>query len=142
MTQHLSSANTELSPTIKPEQFTQIIDAIIDGKYSWACFLLLRSAGHNPVHYLPYRTYNRLIKKNCQGSKGRQDKTNTIDKSAKTESSSTKSKKQVTQITDLAYLEETKEKELQLQGGHSEQASTPQVSHLTWVFSKIPSFWR
>ncbi len=136
MTQHGSSANTQLGKTINPEQFTQIIDAILDGKYSWACFLLLRSAGHNPVHYLPYRTYNRLVKKNCRGSKGRQDK------SAKTESNCTQSKKQVTQITDLAYLEETEEKELQLQGGHSEQASTSQVSHLTWVFSKIPSFWR
>jgi len=141
MTQHGSSANNQLGETIHPEEFTQIIDAILDGKYSWACFLLLRSAGHNPVHYLPYRTYNRLVKKNCRGNKKGQDKTNTIDKSAKTESSSTKSKKQVTQITDLAYLEETKEKELQLQGGHSEQESKSQVSHLTWVFSKIPSFW-
>ncbi|NEQ28069.1 MAG: HetP family heterocyst commitment protein, partial [Microcoleus sp. SIO2G3] len=29
---------------------------------SWACVLILRSAGYNPLHYLPYRTYARLVK--------------------------------------------------------------------------------
>lgn len=47
-----------------PEQFTQVIEAILDGKYSWACVLILRFAGYNPLHYIPYRTYNRLIKDN------------------------------------------------------------------------------
>ncbi|MEB3279735.1 MAG: HetP family heterocyst commitment protein [Lyngbya sp.] len=44
------------------EQFNQVIDAILSGKYSWACVLILRFAGYNPLHYIPYRTYNRLIK--------------------------------------------------------------------------------
>ncbi len=47
-----------------PEQFTQVVDAILDGKYSWACVLILRFAGYNPLHYIPYRTYNRLMKEN------------------------------------------------------------------------------
>ncbi len=49
-----------------PEKLDQIIDAIVDGKYSWACVLLLRSNGLNPLHYIPYRTYNRLLKENIQ----------------------------------------------------------------------------
>jgi hypothetical protein len=50
---------------VLPEKLDQIIDAIVDGKYSWACVLLLRSNGFNPLHYIPYRTYNRLLKENA-----------------------------------------------------------------------------
>ncbi|MEP0905227.1 HetP family heterocyst commitment protein [Leptolyngbya subtilissima ST-M1] len=46
------------------EQFDQVVTAIVEGKYSWACVLILRYAGYNPAHYLPYRTYKRLIKDN------------------------------------------------------------------------------
>lgn len=46
------------------EQFDQVVTAIVEGKYSWACVLILRYAGYNPAHYLPYRTYKRLIKEN------------------------------------------------------------------------------
>lgn len=44
------------------EQFEEIVDAILSGKYSWACVLILRFANYNPLHYIPYRTYKRLIK--------------------------------------------------------------------------------
>jgi hypothetical protein len=54
---------------VLPEKLDQIIDAIVDGKYSWACVLLLRSNGLNPLHYIPYRTYNRLLKENTQAKK-------------------------------------------------------------------------
>ena len=50
------------------EQFNQIIEAIMDGKYSWACVLILRFAGYNPPDYLPDRTYRRLIKANSPGA--------------------------------------------------------------------------
>lgn len=53
------------------EQFNQVIDAILAGKYSWACVLILRFAGYNPLHYIPYRTYNRLIKDNERGEKNK-----------------------------------------------------------------------
>lgn len=52
-----------------PEKLDPIIDAIVDGKYSWACVLLLRSNGLNPLYYIPYRTYNRLQKENMQMKK-------------------------------------------------------------------------
>jgi hypothetical protein len=47
------------------QQIEQIIKAIILGKYSWACVLILRFAGYNPIEYIPYRTYIRLLKNNC-----------------------------------------------------------------------------
>lgn len=47
---------------INSEQFDCIVEAIIEGKYSWACVLILHFAGYNPIHYLPSRTYKRLLK--------------------------------------------------------------------------------
>ena len=49
---------------MNPDQFDQVVKAIVEGKYSWACVLILRFAGYNPAHYIPYRTYKRLIKGN------------------------------------------------------------------------------
>ncbi|MEA5503336.1 HetP family heterocyst commitment protein [Halotia wernerae UHCC 0503] len=49
---------------INTEQIEQIIKAIIAGKYSWACVLILRFSGYNPIDYIPYRTYIRLLKNN------------------------------------------------------------------------------
>ncbi len=56
---------------INTEQIEQIIKAIIAGKYSWACVLILRFSGYNPIDYIPYRTYIRLLKNNylTDGSK-------------------------------------------------------------------------
>lgn len=48
------------------EEFDQVIEAIASGRYSWACILILQIAGYNPLHYLPYRTYRRLIKENAR----------------------------------------------------------------------------
>jgi len=66
MNQKNSCSITSVNKKINPEQFNQIIVAILDGKYSWACVLLLRFAGYNPLDYVPYRTYNRLVKENGQ----------------------------------------------------------------------------
>lgn len=46
-----------------------MVEAILQGKYSWACVLILRSAGYNPLHYIPYRTYKRIIQENRQDTK-------------------------------------------------------------------------
>lgn len=57
--------NTErLKASMGEDEFTLIIDAILSGKYSWACVLILKNAGYEPGHYIPYRTLNRLIKEN------------------------------------------------------------------------------
>ncbi len=44
------------------QDFDVVMNAIIDGHYSWACVILLRSMGYNPRDYMPSRTYNRLLK--------------------------------------------------------------------------------
>ncbi|MDJ0734912.1 MAG: HetP family heterocyst commitment protein [Nostocaceae cyanobacterium] len=53
------------------KQFEEIINAIFARKYSWACVLILRVHGYDPLQYIPYRTYIRLLKENhqCQGRK-------------------------------------------------------------------------
>ncbi|NET53736.1 MAG: HetP family heterocyst commitment protein [Merismopedia sp. SIO2A8] len=56
--------SNNLDKAMTPEQFTQVVEAILEGKYSWACVLILKFAGYNPVHYMPYRTYIRLVKDN------------------------------------------------------------------------------
>lgn len=68
MYQNLNSSNSKLDKVMTDDQFNQIVEAIISGKYSWACLLILRFAGYNPLHYIPYRTYNRLMKMNREQS--------------------------------------------------------------------------
>lgn len=58
------SADSQFNRAMTNEQFNQVVDAILSGKYSWACLLILRFSGYNPLHYIPYRTYNRLMKSN------------------------------------------------------------------------------
>jgi hypothetical protein len=60
------SANSlaKRNKVMSPEQFNQVVEAITDGRYSWACVLILRFAGYNPVYFIPYRTYSRLVKEN------------------------------------------------------------------------------
>ncbi|MFN6569139.1 heterocyst formation protein HetP [Nostoc minutum NIES-26] len=60
-----SNCNTQTAKKINTEQIEQIVKAIIAGKYSWACVLILRFSGYNPIDYIPYRTYIRLLKNNC-----------------------------------------------------------------------------
>ena len=54
----------DMSRSMTDEQFCQIMDAILNGKYSWACLLILKFAGYNPRQYLPSRTYTRLMREN------------------------------------------------------------------------------
>ncbi|MBD2386074.1 HetP family heterocyst commitment protein [Cylindrospermum sp. FACHB-282] len=66
MNYQLSSSPNNLLGSITPEQLNQVIEAITEGRYSWACVLILRFIGYNPLHYIPQRTYSRLIKENRQ----------------------------------------------------------------------------
>ncbi|NJL54964.1 HetP family heterocyst commitment protein [bacterium] len=69
MTSRFSQGMTQ---SMTEDQFCQVVDAILNGKYSWACLLILQFSGYNPLHYIPYRTYNRLMKENSQPRRGRQ----------------------------------------------------------------------
>ncbi|WP_138498196.1 HetP family heterocyst commitment protein [Nostoc sp. PA-18-2419] len=62
------SSQKNFQKAISPEQFEQVIEAITDGRYSWACVLILRFVGYNPLHFIPQRTYSRLIKENSNVS--------------------------------------------------------------------------
>ncbi|WP_071189929.1 HetP family heterocyst commitment protein [Trichormus sp. NMC-1] len=64
MNYQISSSQTNFQTAITPEELNQIIETIADGKYSWACVLILRFIGYNPLHYIPQRTYSRLMKEN------------------------------------------------------------------------------
>jgi len=109
---------------INPQQFDQIVEAILAGKYSWACVLMLRVAGYNPLHYIPYRTYNRLLKENSSTSRAQQQERENI-----TITPSSANKKPEThvaasclgKIKDLAYLEVVGKQKTEIRGGSKEQ---------------------
>jgi hypothetical protein len=94
---------------IKSEHLNQVISAIIDGKYSWACVLLLRIEGYNPLQYIPYRTYNRLLKENTLMSRS---SNNCVQLHHHSEIKTT------TQISDLNYLEPVNSQEQKVSGGN------------------------
>lgn len=108
--------------TMTTEQFNQIVDAILSGKYSWACVLILRFAGYNPLHYIPYRTYNRLIKDNRQAS---EQPSTTMKKTRQKPTFKTKkierqaAKQYISQIADLSYLDVVEEQSQCVQGGYN-----------------------
>jgi hypothetical protein len=54
------SSESYLDRAMSQEQFDQVVEAILAGKYSWACVLILQAVGYNPLHYIPYRTYMRV----------------------------------------------------------------------------------
>ena len=101
MTQQISYLRARSDKAISPEQFNQIIEAILAGKYSWACVLLLRFSGYNPLQYIPYRTYNRLLKENCQIGRATHPEPDSIN----AEQSRINDQSSTRKITDLGYLE-------------------------------------
>ncbi|GAB4238287.1 MAG: hypothetical protein Kow00121_65220 [Elainellaceae cyanobacterium] len=106
------SNNHKLDRAMTQEQFAQVVDAILAGKYSWACVLILRFAGYNPLHYIPYRTYNRLMKEHSPNCRRRGDEHN----SSNTSHQST-SQNYSQEIRDLAYLEPVGESHSRVRGG-------------------------
>lgn len=118
MTQKIPFSNPKLNQVINPEQLNEIIEAILEGKYSWACVLILRFAGYNPLHYIPYRTYNRLLKENCQIGRAEQGKTGKLKIVGQDAASNSRvSEKNSSKILDLNYLEPVGEKSTQVGGG-------------------------
>ncbi|WP_073074223.1 HetP family heterocyst commitment protein [Phormidesmis priestleyi] len=96
---HFQSGSTaqKRNKVMSPEQFKQVVEAITEGRYSWACVLILRFADYNPIHFIPHRTYSRLMKENrlfsqMQDRQLQPDRRPLVTKGA-------------TQINELAYLE-------------------------------------
>ncbi|HEY9803450.1 MAG TPA: HetP family heterocyst commitment protein [Leptolyngbyaceae cyanobacterium] len=64
MNREFSSSHQISDCLILTEEWEAILKAISSGKYSWACVLMLETVGHNPLTYIPYSTYLRLVKSN------------------------------------------------------------------------------
>lgn len=108
------------------EQLAPIIEAIIEGKYSWACVLLLRLAGYNPLHYIPYRTYNRLLKENYTFTKNNQQKRlESHSKRSRLVADISPVEEPGEKINDLAYLEVMGDRHSQARGGFWPQYLSP-----------------
>ena len=123
MSAQYSYSSSKVTKTMSEEQFEQILDAILSGKYSWACVLILRFAGYNPLHYIPYRTYNRLTKDNRSNSQSQQNKT-CLQSNLNNES--------VTQIHDLTYLEPISEVSHGVSGGFRDLEEVEHWSNSSW----------
>lgn len=121
MNQDIASISSNLDKAMKPQQFDKVVEAILAGKYSWACVLMLRFAGYNPLHYIPYRTYNRLLKENSQASRINQQQSENLkllkqpndSRSEKNVSSSC-----LTKIKERAYLEVVGKQKTEICGGN------------------------
>jgi hypothetical protein len=124
MTHPIPSSNSSPDKTINHEQFNEITEAILAGKYSWACFLLLRCAGYNPLHYIPYRTYNRLVKENSNITllSKRHTNTRSLDhRCSQSNSNGASSRKHLSKISDLDYIETVNDQHKQVRGGYFNQ---------------------
>ncbi|MGI0488033.1 HetP family heterocyst commitment protein [Pantanalinema rosaneae CENA516] len=111
---------SRLDRVMEPEQFNQVIEAILAGKYSWACVLILQFGGYNPLHYIPYRTYNRIVKDQRQAG----HRTRSSDSSLELDNSESKSgskrhapSTRNRQLQDLNYLEVVNSPDCSIEGG-------------------------
>ncbi len=113
------SRSSGIDKAMPPEHFKQVVEAILAGKYSWACVLILRFAGYNPLHYIPYTTYNRLLKENCNIKQPlSQSETDPIQTgSDELSEESLVSEGCLNQLTDLTYLELLDQKSSHVNGG-------------------------
>lgn len=116
MYQNLNYSDSKLDKVMSDDQFNQIVEAIISGKYSWACLLILRFSGYNPLHYIPYRTYNRLMKVNRE-QKPQSEGDHAI--AHRSQSGSPQStQKSPTKLRDLCCWEEIDRQSEKVKGGN------------------------
>ncbi|MBW4560379.1 MAG: HetP family heterocyst commitment protein [Mojavia pulchra JT2-VF2] len=124
MNQDIPGISSNFNKSIHPEEFDQVVEAILSGKYSWACVLMLRFAGYNPLHYIPYRTYNRLLKENSHISRSNHQQNsnpNIAKKSPDLRPDTNVSPTCLSKIKDLAYLEVVGKQKAEIRGGSMDQ---------------------
>ncbi|AFY48708.1 hypothetical protein Nos7524_2892 [Nostoc sp. PCC 7524] len=127
MNHHIHSSHKSFQNAITIEQLNQIIEAITDGRYSWACVLMLRFVGYNPLHFIPQRTYSRLMKENRQVPSIQISQDSHISSSNNRNSSPVVSK-----IDDLDHLE----------SGDTKQAKIPVRNSPATLETKMAEFYR
>lgn len=119
MSPNIDSTNsqTKLDKAMSEDQFNQIVEAILSGKYSWACLLILSFSGYNPLHYIPYGTYYRLMKANQEPKVKVHLVKNTAIANSDKSVSTNATNESVSQLKDLVYLEELSHQSKQIKGG-------------------------
>lgn len=131
MNQDIAGISSNLDNTVKAQQFDKVVEAILAGKYSWACVLMLRFGGYNPLHYIPYRTYNRLLKENSQANRTKQQHSENLKmlkQANDSRSDSNMSSSCLSKIKDLAYLEVVGKKKAEIRGDRLDDKLTQQIN--------------
>ena len=102
---------------------------------------MLRFAGYNPLHYFPFRTYNRLLKENSQVSESSKPQNEIIKiphkQSVENRSDSNVSASCLSKIKDLAYLEVVGKQKTEICGGNLEQWLATQICEYQSVKSEL-----
>ncbi|MEH2108721.1 HetP family heterocyst commitment protein [Nostoc sp.] len=131
MNQEIAGISSTLDKTVKAQQFDKVVEAILAGKYSWACVLMLRFGGYNPLHYIPYRTYNRLLKENSQVNRTKQQQSENLKMlkhAHDSRSDSNMSSSCLSKIKDRAYLEVVGKQKTEFRGGSLDQRLGQQIN--------------
>jgi len=131
MNQDIAGITSNLDKTVKAQQFDKVVEAILAGKYSWACVLMLRFAGYNPLHYIPYRTYNRVLKENSNATRTNQQQSENLKMLKQANDSisdSNVSSNCLSKIKDLAYREVVGKQKTEIRGGNLDQRLVQQVN--------------
>ncbi|MEH2267022.1 MAG: HetP family heterocyst commitment protein [Nostoc sp.] len=131
MNQEIAGISSTLDKTVKAQQFDKVVEAILAGKYSWACVLMLRFGGYNPLHYIPYRTYNRLLKENSQVNRTKQQQSENLKMlkhAHDSRSDSNMSSSCLSKIKDRAYLEVVGKQKTEVRGGSLDQRLGQQIN--------------
>jgi hypothetical protein len=109
------SSHKNLDKVMTVDQFECVVEAILAGRYSWACVLILRFGGYNPLHYIPYRTYNRLVKENELGIQASGHRLNHSDREEE-EVSEKSAPTYKNRLKDLTYLEVVRDRGNKVEG--------------------------
>ena len=120
MNKQLSSDN-KLDKFLTDEQFEQVVEAIRNEKYAWACVLILRFAGYNPLHYIPYRTYKFILKstgKKHQIHHNKPDSIERVNSAVVSNNDSSYERQELGAIGDLEYLEIASDRQTEIKGGY------------------------
>ncbi|MEQ9353911.1 HetP family heterocyst commitment protein [Coleofasciculus chthonoplastes] len=138
--------NTGVTTTLDTEQLGEITEAILEGKYSWACFLLLRDVGCEPSEYIAYRTYYRLLKEHRESRQDEEPEASTVYRRDRQSTHSpvydSRSRQHLTKIKDLAYLERVREQPMRVRGGEANQGFSSLSPRVTDFLSKISRVFR
>jgi len=146
MVYQVSDSNTEVATALDTEQLNEITDAILEGKYSWACFLLLRDLGYEPSEYIAYRTYYRLLKEHRESQQDKAPEASTVYKRDRqfhdAPAYNSSSRQHLTKIKDLAYLERVREQPMRVRGGEANQGFSSLSPRVADFLSKISGIFR